>query len=53
MTPKPSYQPFKAAVKTVASGRVDCARYAVHPTIFSTKTPPKKTKKKPLIVVVK
>jgi hypothetical protein len=27
-TPKPSYQPFKAAVRNVASGRVDCARYA-------------------------
>jgi hypothetical protein len=27
-TPKPSYQSFKAAVRNVASGRVDCARYA-------------------------
>ena len=27
-TPKPSYQPFKAAVRNVASGQVDCARYA-------------------------
>jgi hypothetical protein len=27
-TPKPSYQPFKAAVRNVASGRVDCVRYA-------------------------
>lgn len=27
-TPKPSYQPFKAAVRSVAAGRVDCERYA-------------------------
>jgi hypothetical protein len=53
LTPKPSYQPFKAAVKTVASGHVDCTRYAAPATIFSTKTPPRKTKKKPLMVVVK
>ena len=26
-TPKPSYQPFKTAVRNVASGRIDCARY--------------------------
>ena len=26
-TPKPSYQPFKAAVRNVASGQVDCAHY--------------------------
>jgi hypothetical protein len=28
LTPKPSYGPFKAAVRAVAAGRVDCARYA-------------------------
>jgi hypothetical protein len=28
MTPKPSYQPFKDAVRRVAAGRVDCALYA-------------------------
>jgi hypothetical protein len=28
MTPKPSYQPFKEAVRRVAAGRVDCALYA-------------------------
>ncbi|HEY7605098.1 MAG TPA: hypothetical protein VH760_12620 [Gaiellaceae bacterium] len=28
LTPKPSYQPFKEAVRAVGSGRVDCARYA-------------------------
>ncbi len=27
LTPKPSYQPFKAAVKAVAAGRVDCTRF--------------------------
>jgi hypothetical protein len=27
-TPKPSYPAFKAAVRNVAAGRVDCARYA-------------------------
>ena len=27
-TPKPSYQPFKAAVRAVAAGQVDCERYA-------------------------
>jgi hypothetical protein len=27
-TPKPSYEPFKAAVRNVAAGQVDCARYA-------------------------
>jgi hypothetical protein len=27
LTPKPSYQPFKAAVKAVAAGRVDCSRF--------------------------
>jgi hypothetical protein len=27
-TPKPSYQAFKAAVRNVAAGRVDCDRYA-------------------------
>ena len=30
-TPKPSYQPFKDAVRTVASRQVDCARYASSP----------------------
>jgi len=53
LTPKPSYQPFKAALKTVASGRVDCSRYAASPSIFSTETAPKTSKKKPLVVVVK
>jgi hypothetical protein len=28
LTPKPSYGPFKAAVRAVAAGRVDCAGYA-------------------------
>jgi hypothetical protein len=28
MTPKPSYQPFKEAVRRIAAGRVDCALYA-------------------------
>jgi hypothetical protein len=28
LTPKPSYLPFKAAVRNVAAGRVDCDRYA-------------------------
>jgi hypothetical protein len=28
MTPKPSYQPFKDAVRRVAAGKVDCALYA-------------------------
>jgi hypothetical protein len=28
LTPKPSYQPFRAAVRAVSSGRVDCARFA-------------------------
>jgi hypothetical protein len=28
LTPKPSYQPFKAAVKAVAAGHVDCTRFA-------------------------
>ena len=28
LTPKPSYQPFKAAVKAVTSGHVDCTRFA-------------------------
>jgi hypothetical protein len=50
LTPKPSYQPFKAAVKTVAAGHVDCTRYADPTTGFSTKPPPKK---RPSIIVVK
>jgi hypothetical protein len=28
-TPKPSYQPFKDAVRSIAARRVDCERYAV------------------------
>ena len=28
LTPKPSYGTFKAAVRAVAAGQVDCARYA-------------------------
>jgi len=28
MTPKPSYEPFKEAVRRVAAGKVDCALYA-------------------------
>jgi hypothetical protein len=28
LTPKPSYVPFRAAVRRVAAGQVDCARYA-------------------------
>ena len=28
LTPKPSYGPFKDAVRAVAAGRVDCAQYA-------------------------
>src|SRR5262249_4840544 len=42
MTPKPSYEPFKAAVRAVRAGRVDCKRY-VDPTIgFWAKKPAKK-----------
>jgi hypothetical protein len=53
-TPKPSYQPFKTAVRNVASGRVDCARYAqavadVGGAIGFSRTP----KKRPSIVIVK
>jgi hypothetical protein len=52
-TPKPSYQPFKAAVRNVASGRVDCVRYArvaaeADGSIsFSTSEKPRRDKKKP------
>ena len=28
LTPKPSYQAFKASVRAVATGHVDCARFA-------------------------
>jgi hypothetical protein len=61
-TPKPSYQPFKAAVHNVASGRVDCARYAravaeAGGSIGFSTTPgkpgPDKKKRRPSIVVVK
>lgn len=47
-TPKPSYQAFKSAVRSVATGRVDCVRYAklsaeTGATIgFSTEAEPKK-----------
>jgi hypothetical protein len=50
LTPKPSYGPFKAAVRAVAARRVDCMRY-VDPTIgFSAKKP---AKKKTALIVVK
>jgi hypothetical protein len=56
-TPKPSYQPFKAAVRNVASGRVDCARYANVAAEAGAKigftTAPETKKPAPVIVVVK
>jgi hypothetical protein len=47
MTPKPSYGVFKAAVRTVASGRVDCARFEDTTAVgFSTTTSSRPSKKK-------
>jgi hypothetical protein len=49
LTPKPSYQPFKTAVKAVSAGRVDCGRFAVDAISFTasgkraTKAPRKKS----------
>ncbi len=58
-TPKPSYRPFKAAVRNIASGRVDCARYAraaarAGGSIGFSTTPgkPGRDKKKPPSIVV-
>jgi hypothetical protein len=57
MTPKPSYQAFKDAVRKIASGNVDCARYTnaaiAEPgaeTGFSAEAP-KKKKATPVLVV--
>ena len=45
LTAKPSYSVFKAAVRSVASGRVDCSRFEEGGVGFSTKTPSKATTK--------
>jgi hypothetical protein len=58
LTPKPSYQPFKAAVRAVLSGHVDCTRFSESAITFTTKPPvteptkPAKKKRPPVIVVV-
>jgi hypothetical protein len=46
LTPKPSYMPFKAAVRAVASGHVDCTRFSPDAITFTSKGPPVFTVKK-------
>ncbi len=37
LTPKPSYQPFKEAVRAVSGGRVDCTRFSPDAITFTAK----------------
>ncbi len=55
LTPKPSFQPFKTAIRDVSAGRVDCRRFAEPGIGFTTRSsaaPSKKAAKKPAPVIV-
>lgn len=49
LTPKPSYQAFKAAVRAVATGRVDCARFPEPGIGFTAR--PSRARPRPVIAI--